>query len=240
MKHLDVLRNADLVITREEGRQRINSLNPVPLRRIYERWVSKFSDYWATNIVGLKDSLEMPTAGACPITHEQKDFTMSAKSTIESVLVVSEQMLMMAIDGLSANPMVRPTGDGGPHPLWLVGHLAVVEAGVPNILMGKESPLAEWSPLFGRGVEPSDDASIYPSFSEVVAAFKKYRAANMEHFAMLTEADLNKPTANPPAGLEQHFATWGSTYLFVGIHLIAHRGQLADARRVVGLEKAFG
>ena len=42
MKHLDVLRQAALVVTREEGRQRINSLNAVPIRMIYERWVSNY------------------------------------------------------------------------------------------------------------------------------------------------------------------------------------------------------
>ena len=40
MKHIDVLRNAGLIQTREDGRQRVNSLNAVPIRQIYERWVS--------------------------------------------------------------------------------------------------------------------------------------------------------------------------------------------------------
>ena len=45
MKHLDVLRQAALVVTREEGRQRINSLNAVPIRMIYERWVSNSAGF---------------------------------------------------------------------------------------------------------------------------------------------------------------------------------------------------
>jgi DNA-binding transcriptional ArsR family regulator len=44
MKHLDVLRQAALVITREEGRRRINALNAVPIRQIYERWVSNYGN----------------------------------------------------------------------------------------------------------------------------------------------------------------------------------------------------
>ena len=58
MKHLDVLRQAALVLTREEGRQRINSLNAVPIRMIYERWVSPFEDLWAGPLVRLKNKLE--------------------------------------------------------------------------------------------------------------------------------------------------------------------------------------
>jgi DNA-binding transcriptional ArsR family regulator len=58
MKHLDVLREADLVKTRCDGRRRVNTINAVPIRRIYERWVSKYEDVWASSLVGLKDELE--------------------------------------------------------------------------------------------------------------------------------------------------------------------------------------
>jgi DNA-binding transcriptional ArsR family regulator len=60
MKHLQVLRDAGLVLTCEEGRTCVNSLNAVPIRLIYERWVSKFAEYWATTLIGLKTSLEKP------------------------------------------------------------------------------------------------------------------------------------------------------------------------------------
>ena len=58
MKHLDVLRDAGLVVTRAEGRQRINSLNPVPIRQIYERWVSKYEAHWARQMLGLWEDIE--------------------------------------------------------------------------------------------------------------------------------------------------------------------------------------
>lgn len=58
MKHLDVLREAGLVLTRAEGRQRINSINVIPIRMIYERWVSPFEDLWAAPLVRLKRRLE--------------------------------------------------------------------------------------------------------------------------------------------------------------------------------------
>lgn len=58
MKHLDVLREAGLVQTRAEGRRRLNSLNAVPIRRIYERWVSPFEALWAGQLPGLKRRLE--------------------------------------------------------------------------------------------------------------------------------------------------------------------------------------
>ena len=58
MKHLTVLRDAGLVQDRWEGRQRINSLNVVPIRMIYERWVSGYQDLWASKLMSLKKSLE--------------------------------------------------------------------------------------------------------------------------------------------------------------------------------------
>jgi DNA-binding transcriptional ArsR family regulator len=58
MKHLDVLREARLVNTREEGRQRMNSLNAVPIRQIYERWVSRFEEFWASHLLRLKEAVE--------------------------------------------------------------------------------------------------------------------------------------------------------------------------------------
>lgn len=61
MKHMRVLRAAGLINVRAEGRSCVNSLNAVPIRRIYERWVSKFAEHWATTLIGLKESLENDT-----------------------------------------------------------------------------------------------------------------------------------------------------------------------------------
>ncbi|GMV99407.1 MAG: transcriptional regulator [Candidatus Hydrogenedentota bacterium] len=58
MKHLDVLRDASLVNTREEGRLRINTINAVPIRQIYERWVSGFEDLWASRLLNVKRDTE--------------------------------------------------------------------------------------------------------------------------------------------------------------------------------------
>jgi DNA-binding transcriptional ArsR family regulator len=58
MKHLEVLRQAELVNTREEGRQRVNSLNVVPIRQIYERWVGPFQELWSGELLQIKDLAE--------------------------------------------------------------------------------------------------------------------------------------------------------------------------------------
>ncbi len=58
MKHIDVLREANLIQTREDGRQRVNSLNAAPIRQIYERWVSPYEELWADNLLRLKEDVE--------------------------------------------------------------------------------------------------------------------------------------------------------------------------------------
>ncbi len=63
MKHLDVLRHAELVHTREAGRQRVNSLNVVPIRQIYERWVSPFQELWSSQLLRIKDFAEKDSVG---------------------------------------------------------------------------------------------------------------------------------------------------------------------------------
>ena len=58
MKHLKVLEEAGLVVTRRRGREKLHFLNPVPIRLIYDRWVSKYADPWVSGLSGLKDELE--------------------------------------------------------------------------------------------------------------------------------------------------------------------------------------
>ena len=63
MKHIDVLREASLIETREEGRQRVNSLNVVPIRQIYERWVGRFAELWASHLLRIKEAAEDEAQG---------------------------------------------------------------------------------------------------------------------------------------------------------------------------------
>jgi len=58
MKHLKVLEEAGLVVTRKRGREKLHFLNPVPIRLIHDRWVSKFSESWAAGLSELKQNLE--------------------------------------------------------------------------------------------------------------------------------------------------------------------------------------
>jgi uncharacterized protein YndB with AHSA1/START domain len=58
MKHLKQLEDAGLVVTRRRGREKLHFLNPVPIRLVHDRWVSKYAEPWAAALSGLKDRLE--------------------------------------------------------------------------------------------------------------------------------------------------------------------------------------
>jgi uncharacterized protein YndB with AHSA1/START domain len=58
MKHLKVLEEANLVTTKRRGREKLHFLNPVPIRLVHDRWVSKYAEPWAAALSGLKHTLE--------------------------------------------------------------------------------------------------------------------------------------------------------------------------------------
>ncbi len=61
MKHLRVLGTAGLVVTKRRGREKLHFLNPVPIRLVHDRWVSKYAEPWAATMSNLKQRLEDDT-----------------------------------------------------------------------------------------------------------------------------------------------------------------------------------
>ncbi|MCO6458721.1 MAG: helix-turn-helix transcriptional regulator [Pirellulaceae bacterium] len=60
MKHLRVLEEADLVISRKAGRSRQLYFNAVPIQLIYDRWTTEYSQFWASQVTDLKFQIEQP------------------------------------------------------------------------------------------------------------------------------------------------------------------------------------
>lgn len=59
-KHLRILEDAGLVVARRRGREKLHFLNPVPIRLVHDRWVSKYAEPWAAALSDLKSRLESP------------------------------------------------------------------------------------------------------------------------------------------------------------------------------------
>src|SRR5665213_3300506 len=75
MKHLKLLEEAGLVMTRRRGREKLHFLNPVPIRLVHDRWVSKFAEPWVAHLSDLKHALED--------TNMEKIFEIYIKTTPE-------------------------------------------------------------------------------------------------------------------------------------------------------------
>jgi DNA-binding transcriptional ArsR family regulator len=58
MKHLRVLEEADLVIARRSGREKLHFLNPMPIRLIHDRWIDKYTERRVSALADLKSELE--------------------------------------------------------------------------------------------------------------------------------------------------------------------------------------
>jgi len=58
MKHLRVLEDANLIVTRRSGRKKLHFLNPVPIRQIHDRWINKYRERKVSSLIDLKHKLE--------------------------------------------------------------------------------------------------------------------------------------------------------------------------------------
>jgi hypothetical protein len=164
---------------------------------------------------------------------------MKALDTIRSALLIADRGTMLLLEDMRNAALTAPTPRGGNHPLWVAGHLAFVEAGVRSVIFGEPHPLEKWAPLFAAGTQPKAEASAYPPFDDVVAAYREHRERNLQLLEQLGDAGLDRPTVAPPPGLEQVMRTAGDSLLLLALHQMNHRGQLADARRAAGREPLF-
>jgi DNA-binding transcriptional ArsR family regulator len=62
MKHLRLLEDAGLVVTRKSGREKLHFLNPVPIRLVHDRWIDKYTERQVSALADLKRALEEETA----------------------------------------------------------------------------------------------------------------------------------------------------------------------------------
>lgn len=64
MKHLKILEDAGLVVTRRSGREKLHFLNPVPIRVIHDRWIDKYREREVSALLALKTELEKKDEGS--------------------------------------------------------------------------------------------------------------------------------------------------------------------------------
>ena len=151
----------------------------------------------------------------------------------------SEDIVLARVEEMRDHCMVFPTPRGGCHTLWVLGHLAYIEALVVcDFMLGQTNPLAEWAEPFD-GAEVSGDVERFPPFDLVLAECRATRASTISLLDDLTEAELDQESANAPEGAGGLFDTHRRCLQYTADHWFMHRGQLADARRAAGLDRMW-
>ena len=86
---------------------------------------------------------------------------------------------------------------GGPHALWIAGHLAFYEGGARKLYQGLEhNPLGQWKDLFANGSECHDDAGRYPDSAEIISELQRGREESLAAIAGLSDEQLDAPVVN--------------------------------------------
>jgi uncharacterized damage-inducible protein DinB len=164
---------------------------------------------------------------------------MQSIDLIRDNLTKSAERVLARVEDMRDHAVVAPTPRGGAHTLWVLGHLAYIEAEIIHCFMlGEPNPLAEWVDPFD-GSDVPGDADRYPPFDDVLARCRQERAATLALLDSLTEEDLDRASAKTPPGFDDTFGTYRLCLQFVADHWYMHRGQLADARRAAGLERMW-
>jgi hypothetical protein len=164
---------------------------------------------------------------------------MQSIDLIRDNLKKSANRVLARVEDMREHCVVFPTPQGGGHTLWVLGHLAYIEALViRGFMLAEPNPLAEWEELFD-GADMTGDVGEYPPFDQVLAKCREMRESTVALLDSFTEDDLDRASANAPEGYEDTFGNYRLCLQFVADHWYMHRGQLADARRAAGLERMW-
>lgn len=164
---------------------------------------------------------------------------MQSIELIRGSLKRSEDIVLAKIEDMREHSMVLSTPGGGAHTLWILGHLAYIEAlMIRDFALGEEHPLADWQELFD-GDRISPDARDFPEFDVVLDRCRGVRADTIKLLESLSEDDLDRASRNAPKAAMELFGTLRSCFAYAPEHWFMHRGQLADARRAAGIERMW-
>ncbi len=159
---------------------------------------------------------------------------------IRTGLEASKALTLALIDDMKETPLAQPTSKGGNHPLWILGHLAYAEANMVNhVMLGNENPLIGWKERFGGGTEPVVEADHYLPWDEVRQKLDEVREQTLSVLEGMSDEDLSQPSKNCPSGREKFMGTVGGCFLVLMLHPTMHRGQVADARRIIDRKPLF-
>jgi hypothetical protein len=142
---------------------------------------------------------------------------------------------LKALDGLSAEELLRQVVDSVNPMLWIAGHVTASRCDLSQ-LVGLEYQ-APWKDHFGRGAKLIERES-WPDVSEIEAAWSEVSEGLMRRFEGLTEGELSANVA--PESFRFSDKTLRGMILFRGYHESYHIGQMAYLRKWLGYQGLVG
>ena len=160
---------------------------------------------------------------------------MDSKLLLRTLLEGNMKATLPLIEDMRDAPFTFPTANGGNHPLWVLGHLAYsADEAIQEVMLGLPNTMSDWKSMFGYGSQPSDETDKYPPFDEVLATCLGVHEKVVTLLESMCEEDLDSKSKGCPDEYADEFGTYRQCFLAVANHLLMHRGQVADARRMAG------
>jgi hypothetical protein len=156
---------------------------------------------------------------------------MQTKELLLAAMEQSYQLVMPLLEDLRSAQHIAPTGSGGNHAHWVLGHLVHSEGQFRSMMQGIENPAGDLKPLFAGGSQPDAAATNYPPYEDLLRRLGSMHRGTVEWLQSITESELDHPSQIVPPGYELFFGTWRACLLMKAMHWMNHRGQLACCRR---------
>ena len=145
-------------------------------------------------------------------------------------------MMMADAEGIDPAKRLNPWLEGKAHPLWLLGHTAVVNNNLINLYscegesLVPEEWLEKFMPAHRGGVLPIPDPDFYPGWDEVLHQYTVIMDAAISGIYTLNDETMSGPLlGNAPPDLQERFGTVDAMLRFSAAHSAYHRGQMALA-----------
>ena len=159
---------------------------------------------------------------------------------LESNLVAleySRHFVNALLDTIPEDQLCHQPFPGANHALWIMGHVASVDAFLLQACGGPSDPqLEQFQPAFFMKSQPSPNPGDYPPAAQVRAWFQGTRETVLDWFRSQTEEQLSTPL---PEGLREIAPDRLSLIARLAIHEAGHGGQLTAIRKSLGLAPVF-
>lgn len=145
------------------------------------------------------------------------------------LLSLNASLMARAVDGLSAEELLRQPGEHGNPMLWILAHAVTTRSGLLK-MFGAAWDAPAWTRAFTRGsARPASDA--YPPVAQVLATLTASTGALNAALETMTEAQWNAPSAQKFPVADR---TLRGDLAFFVFHETYHVGQMAYVRRWLG------